>query len=125
LERNNVAGENPDLINKLSSYIRDRIEMGLSSDKGLELTFTPTNQDALLALGYIDDGIVEAAISALSDRTVESMLEYYVGSACVLRLEIARELANRELNEEQLEQVRSFLEEESSQVIYDVLRSIH
>ena len=71
-----------------------------------------------------DDGIVEAAISALSERTVESMLEYYLGSACVLRLEIARELAKRELNKEQLEQVQAFLVEESSQVIYDVLSTI-
>ena len=52
------------------------------------------------------------------------MLEYYLGSACVLRLEIARELAKRKLNKEQLEQVQAFLAEESSQVIYDVLRTI-
>ena len=124
LERKNLAEEQPALMEQLTSYISVRLEMGLSSDKGLELTYTPTNQDALLALGYIDDGIVEAAISALSDRTVESMLEYYLGSACVLRLEIARELAKRKLNKEQLEQVQAFLAEESSQVIYDVLRTI-
>ena len=123
-ERNNLASAQPALMSELTGYVSARMEMGLASDKGLELSFTPTNQDALLALGYIDNGIVDAAISALSTRTVESMLEYYLGSACILRLEIAKELVKRELNKEQLEQVRSFLPEESSQVIYDVLRSI-
>jgi arylsulfatase A-like enzyme len=123
-ERNNLASAQPALMSEFTGYASARMEMGLASDKGLELSFTPTNQDALLALGYIDNGIVDAAISALSTRTVESMLEYYLGSACILRLEIAKELAKRELNKEQLELVRSFLPEESSQVIYDVLRSI-
>jgi arylsulfatase A-like enzyme len=122
-ERENVASQHPALVSELTDYISDRIEMGITRNEGLGMSFTPTNQDALIALGYIDNGIIEAAISALSERTVESMLEYYVGSSCVLRLELARELVKRELNEEQLERVRGFLQEEDSQVIYEVLRS--
>ena len=98
--------------------------MGLDGDAREDITFTPTNQDALLALGYIDDGIVEAAISTLSERSIDSMLNEYVSSACVLRLEIARELTKRELSDEQRARVGELLEGEGSQLIYDVLRTI-
>ena len=123
-ERNNRAAEHPELVEQLTEYITARLDMGLDGDAREDITFTPTNQDALLALGYIDDGIVEAAISTLSERSIDSMLNEYESSACVLRLEIARELTKRELSDEQRARVGELLEGEGSQLIYDVLRTV-
>ena len=64
-ERHNRAAEHPELVEQLTEYITARLDMGLDGDAREDITFTPTNQDALLALGYIDDGIVEAAISKI------------------------------------------------------------
>ena len=110
--RRNLAASEPERVAKLRALIEERLAQGIP---GNDLNSLSAEDLALLeANGYVDGGLVDLPLELYRRMSFDELLGEMDGAPCLVRLEVARELARRELADAERGRLEALLAEEPS-----------
>jgi arylsulfatase A-like enzyme len=113
-ERKNLAREKHELVTELGERVKQRMSIGISGNTQV----TPQTQKSLEGLGYTSSGVVASVRDELArEATKDLFTRFGKESSCLMRLEIARALKERELSKEEQSYLRTLQKFEVSEAV--------